>query len=87
MCKSFARTGLFPSNELATNKLKLMPGTVFKWTVHPEQLDDPPLAEQLDDPPFPEHLDDPIYAEHLDIIRDRKIYVGEKLFNFYWCLG
>jgi len=24
-----------------------MPGTVFKRTEHPEQLDDPPLAEQL----------------------------------------
>ena len=42
--KSFARTGLFPWNEQAPNKLKLMPGTVFKRTEHPEQLDDPPLT-------------------------------------------
>ena len=55
-----------------------MQGTVFKWTEHPEQLDETLLSEQLDDP---------FFAEQLDIIRGRKIYVGEKLLNFYWCLG
>ena len=64
-----------PWNEQFPNKLKLMPGTVFKRTEHPEQLDDPPFAEHLDDlllteqldnPPFNEHLDDPLFAKHLD---------------------
>ena len=73
--KSFARTGLFSWNEQASNKLKLMPATVFKKIEHPEQLDDPLLAEQLDtpflaekfdDPPFAEQLDDPLLAEQFD---------------------
>ena len=67
--------GLFSWNEQASNKLKLMPATVFKKIEHPEQLDDPLLAEQLDtpflaekfdDPPFAEQLDDPLLAEQFD---------------------
>ena len=101
-----------------------MSGTVLKRTEHPEQLDDPLLAEQFDDPSLAEHLDDLFLAEHLEdrlfaerlmilpslinlifsllnilrivsslkarwssIIRGWKIYVGGKVFYFYWCLG
>ena len=128
-----------------------MSGTVIKRTEHPEQLDDPLLAEQFDDPSLAEHLDDLFLAEHLEdrlfaerlmilpslinlifsllnilrivsslnslmilpslislmifsllnilrivsslkarwssIIRGWKIYVGGKVFYFYWCLG
>ena len=53
-------------NAQAPIKLKLMSGTVFKRTEHPEQLDDILLVEHLDDPPFADHLDDPLFAEQLD---------------------
>ena len=42
-----------------------MPGTVFKRTEHPEQLNAPLLAEQFDDPPLAEQFDDPPLAEQL----------------------
>ena len=67
---------MFPWNEQAPNNW-LMPGTVFKWTEHLEQLDDPPFAEhlddllfaeQLDDHPLADQLDNPPFAEHLDDI-------------------
>lgn len=76
------KTDLFPLNEQALNKLKLMTGTVLKRTEHTAALWSSPcwtawyssIAEKFYDPPLNEQLYDPPLAVKLD-----DIFLAEQL--------